>query len=250
MLFAYRWWALGGIGGYADRTGVSAVWRSRPLHTSEALFFRQWAFLFFPVNWTAPLEWWLRAAAVGFLAMMAVCAARGLWRGMAGALLAGLAFLLAADLPVQHLLMFQPDFAGARVLYLPVAGLAIFWAAMLERSPGKLTSAMAAVLLVFNVAALQHNLVPWRSTPAAAAAVCRALGSELAKDPRPALVSGLPERLQGVYFLSNGFPECVEMNSGQAAARVLLVSGAAEAVTHDRRRFVWSQDRGRLEERQ
>ena len=27
ILFAYRWWALGGIGGYADRTGVSTIWR-------------------------------------------------------------------------------------------------------------------------------------------------------------------------------------------------------------------------------
>ena len=251
VLFAYRWWALGGIGGYADRTGVSAVWQSRPLHTSEALFFRQWAFLFFPVNWSAPLAWWLRAAAAGFLAMLVVFAARGGARpGGLARLVAGLAFVLAAVIPVQHLLMFQPDFAGARVLYLPLAGLAIFWAAMLERAaPGKLTWAMAAALIAFNVAALEHNLGPWRTTPAVAAAVCSALGRELANDPRPVFVSGLPDRLQGVYFLSNGFPECVEMNSGQAAARVHLVGGPAGAGPVTERRFVWNQERGRLEER-
>lgn len=251
VLFAYRWWALGGIGGYADRTGVSAVWHSRPLHTSEALFFRQWAFLFLPVNWSVPLEWWLRAAAAGFLAMLAACAARGgTWLGSRARLLAGLAFLLAAVTPVQHLLMFQPDFVGARVLYLPLAGLAIFWAALMERSAeSKLTWAMAAVLIAFNVAALEHNLQPWRTTPAAAAAACRALGRELAKDPRPAFVSGLPDRLQGAYFLSNGFPECVEMNSGQPAARVHVVGGTSESVPPNARRFVWNQEQGRLEER-
>jgi hypothetical protein len=165
-------------------------------------------------------------------------------------LLAGLAFLLAADIPVQHLLMFQPDFAGARVLYLPLAGLAIFWATLLERSAqSKLTWAMAAVLIAFNVAALAHNLSPWRTTPAAAAAVCRALGRDLAKDPRAAFVSGLPDRLQGAYFLSNGFAECVEMNSGQPAARVHLVGGPADAVPPNGRRFVWNQEQGRLEER-
>lgn len=247
VLFAYRWWALGGIGGYADRTGVSAVWHSRPLHTSEALFFRQWAFLFFPVNWSAPLEWWLRAAAASFLAVLVVCAARGGARR--AQLLAGLAFVLAAVMPVQHLLMFQPDFAGARVLYLPLAGLAIFWAAVLERgAPNKATWAMAGALIAFNVAALEHNLGPWRTTPAAAAAVCRALGRELARDPRPVFVSGLPERLQGVYFLSNGFPECVEMNSGQPAARLHLAGAPSEAVPPAARRFVWNQERGRLEE--
>jgi 4-amino-4-deoxy-L-arabinose transferase-like glycosyltransferase len=248
ILFAYRWWALGGIGGYADRTGVSAVWQSRPLHTSEALLFRQWAFLFFPVNWSVPQEWWLCAAAAVFLAMLPIYAARG--GACRTRLLAGLAFLLAADIPVQHLLMFQPDFAGARVLYLPLAGLAISWAALLDRpAPEKLTWAMAAALIAFNVAALEHNLRPWRSTPAAAAAVCRALGQEMTSDPRPVFVSGLPDRLDGVYFLSNGFQECVEMNSGQPAARVHVVGESAETVPPTARRFDWNRKRGQLEER-
>ncbi|HUE22500.1 MAG TPA: glycosyltransferase family 39 protein [Bryobacteraceae bacterium] len=256
ILFAYRWWALGGIGGYDDSTGVSAIWHSRPLHTLEALLFRQWAFLFFPVNWSVPLEWWLRAAASGFLAILVVFAARAGARRepryMEGRprLLAGLALVLAADIPVQHLLMFQPDFAGARVLYLPLVGFAIFWAALLDCSAqSKVTWAMAAALMVFNVAALEHNLGPWRTTPATAAAVCRGLGGDLANDPRPAFVSGLPNRLHGAYFLSNGFPECVEMNSGQPAARVHVLGGPSEGVPLNGRRFVWNSERVHLEER-
>ena len=245
-VFAYRWWALGGIGGYVDRSGVSAVWHSRPLHTTEALLFRQWAFLFFPVNWSLPLEWWLRIAACAFLAALLLTVRGGPSRAP---LWAGLAFLLAAVIPVQHILMFQPDFAGARVLYLPLAGLAIFWAALLDRSPrSRLTWAMAAALIAFNVAALEHNLAPWRTTPAAATAVCSAFGRDMAKDPRPVFVVGLPDRLRGVYFLSNGFPECVEMNSGQAASRVHLAQSAGE-LPPATRTFVWNQDRGRLEER-
>lgn len=245
ILFAYRWWALGGIGGYIDRTGTSAVWHSRPLHTLEALLFRQWAFLFFPVNWSARLEWWLRAAAAIFLAVLLVYAART--RPGRGRQLAGLAFLLAAALPIQHLLMFQSDFAGARVLYLPLAGFAIFWAALLDRSAeNKLAWGMAAVLMVFNVAATEHNLRPWRAVPAAAAAVCREFGQDIAGDPRSAFVSGLPERLEGVYFLANGFPECVQMNSGQPSARV-RVGGAGEALPPGARRFTWNAKTGRLE---
>jgi hypothetical protein len=248
VLFAYRWWALGGLGGYADRTGVSTVWDSRPLRSSEVLLFRQWAFLFFPVDWAAPLEWWLRTAAVGFLAMLVVWATRG--GGSRTRLLAGIAFLLAAAIPVQHLFGFQPDFAGARVLYLPLTGLAIFWAAMLEGfAPGKFTWAMATALIAFNLATLEHNLGPWRTTPAAGAAACRALGREMAKDPRPVFVSGLPDRLQGVYFLSNGFPECVQMNSGQPAARVHVVGGSSDPVPPMARFFVWNREQRRLEER-
>jgi len=249
-LFAYRWWALGGIGGYAGRGGVNTLWHSQPLHTFVALFFRQWAFLFFPVNWSVPVEWWLRAAGAALLALLIVYVARASWRGAANAPLAGLAFLLAADIPVQHILLFEPDFAGARVLYLPLAGFAIFWAATLERSGwSRLTWVTALALIGFNAAALEHNLVPWRTTPAAGAAVCRALGSELAKDPRPVFVSGLPSRLDGVYFLSNGFPECVQMNSGEAAARVHAVGESTDSWPQSARRFVWNPARGRLEEK-
>lgn len=242
VLFAYRWWALGGIGGYVDQTGVRAVWRSRPLHTSEALLYRQWAFLFFPVNWVAPVEWWLRAAAVAFIAMLGICAG---WGGASRPrLLAGIAFVLAAVVPVQHILMFTIDFAGARVLYLPLVGLAIFWAALLEGAARRGRRWVAAAVLIgFNVAALQHNLKPWRTTPEAAAAVCRALGREMAHDPRPVWVSGLPDRRQGVYFLSNGFPECVEMNSGQPAGRVHLGDAPPAA-----RQFVWDAQQDGLRE--
>ena len=248
LLFAYRWYALGGIGGYVDPAGARAILHSGPLKAGEALFYRQWGFLFFPVNWSVPVEWWLRAAALLFIAMLAACAGR--CASSRAHLLAGLAFVLAAALPVQHLLLLPPDFAGARILYLPVAGLAIFWGAMLERAAhSKLRWAMAAVLIAFNVAALQHNLGPWRTTPAAAAAICRALGRELAADPRPISVSGLPYKEQGAYFLSNGFPECVAMNSGQPAGRVHVLPQTPVSPPPGERLFVWKPERGGLEER-
>src|SRR5581483_2219380 len=56
VLFAYRWWALGGIGGYGTRLSI--------YHSLNALFFRQWALLFFPLKW----------AAAGPLARAAACA--------------------------------------------------------------------------------------------------------------------------------------------------------------------------------
>jgi len=246
-LFAYRWWALGGIGGYADRTGVSAVWHSRPLHTFEALFFRQWAFLFFPVNWSVPLEWWLRIAAAAFIAVLLFCAGRG--AASRPHLLAGIAFLLAASLPVQHLLLFQPDFAGARVLYLPLAGLAIFWGAWLGGLSRRAQWAGGAALLAFNLAALEHNLRPWRTTPQAAVAACRAVGHALAQDPRPVILSGLPDRLDGVYFLGNGFPECVEMNSGQPMRRVYVTGRSPGVPPANARWFVWNAQTGTLQSR-
>jgi len=76
VLFAYRWWALGGIGGYMDPAGLPTIWRSSPAHSFKALFFRMWALLFFPINWSAPLRWILRVSAVAFLAALLLCARR------------------------------------------------------------------------------------------------------------------------------------------------------------------------------
>lgn len=244
-MFAYRWWALGGIGGYVDATGARMILQSRPLKTLEALLFRQWAFLFFPINWSVPLAWWMSASAVAFAVVLILCARQG------GAprrlLLAGLAFVMAAALPVHHLLLLQPDLAGARLLYLPVVGLAIFWSVAIESyGHSQRGVAPAVVLVLFNLAALAHNLRPWRAVPAESQAVCRAAGRALAADPRPMFVAGLPYKKNGVYFLSNGFPECVAMNWGADVSRVQVVSGAA--APGGGRLFVWNPEKGELEE--
>ncbi len=42
-------------------------------------------------------------------------------------LLAAIVLEIIAALPVEHLLLMGADLAGARVLYLPVLGLALFW---------------------------------------------------------------------------------------------------------------------------
>jgi len=46
-------------------------------------------------------------------------------------LLCSLAVLIVACLPVEHLLLIGPALTGARVLYLPSLGFALFWAAIL-----------------------------------------------------------------------------------------------------------------------
>lgn len=244
-LFAYRWWALGGIGGYMDPAGVPTVWRSRPVHSFNALFFRMWAPLFFPLNWSVPLPWILRVSAGTFLAALVLSARRAV---RSRGLLAGTAFVFAAALPVQHLLLPGPDLAGARYLYLPVAGLAIFWGALIDGCAYSRSLGLAALLLIFNASALRHNLTPWRTVPASAQAVCLQAGRLLRDDPRPIEVSGLPYQKQGVYFLSNGFPQCVAINSGEDMGRIAVVQQRVERRPQGARQLVWDEKQGELVE--
>jgi len=96
---------------------------------------------------------------------------------------------------------------------------------------------------------LQHNLRPWREAPEAARQICARFGEQLGNDPRPALVYGLPIRRDGAYFLANGFPACVEFNSGQSQARVHLAGDWEPASGQAYREFVWNDHSGALEER-
>jgi hypothetical protein len=67
------------------------------------------------------------------------------------------------------------DLAGSRVLYLPMIGVAFFWAVLIqscERAPVPLLLTIG--LLMFQVGALLHNLSTWRQAAFLAQNTCRA----------------------------------------------------------------------------
>jgi len=54
-LFAYRFWIVGGIGGYQTLDRHAAIAKFSLLRTAKALLYREWALLFFPINWSEDL---------------------------------------------------------------------------------------------------------------------------------------------------------------------------------------------------
>jgi hypothetical protein len=232
VLFAYRWWALRGIGGYSSgAAGGLNIVRFNFVRTVDALLLRQWAVLFFPFNWSPPVGPMLRAALAATPFALAVCAwmARPSRRQLAGCL----AFILAAGLPVQHLLLISPDLGGSRILYMGGVGLALLWAVVLDGMGQAPRIVMACVLLALQGWMLEHNLEIWRETSELARSVCVAFGQVVAGASGGVVVRGLPATRNGTVFLQNGFPQCVEMNTGVPAARIQMQSesGANE--------FVW-----------
>ncbi|MGH9916370.1 MAG: hypothetical protein ACRD63_13915, partial [Pyrinomonadaceae bacterium] len=174
IVFIYRSWLLHGIGGYKGANGIPTILDFNLLRKSKALFFRQWAILFFPINWSVSAGPLIALAAVGFFLFELICLAqfslagvdmRKLW----GAML----MIFAAILPVQHLLLIGQDLSGARVLYLPMIGFAMFWGVLLqgvERSRHQkyirycFGHWMWLGVLLFQVAVLNHNVKVWRET--------------------------------------------------------------------------------------
>ncbi len=246
-VFAYRSWVIGGIGGYRSATGGAAILQFSPIHAIKGLFFRQWAFLFFPLNWSTDLNVWVKASV---LLMLLVMLGFLTWSEPNRKLLfAAIVLVILADLPVQHLLLMTADLAGSRVLYLPVLGLALFWGISLEGCKPSLTRTLLTVgLLSFHVIALCHNLLIWRQVAFLSQNTCRTLGADLASDPRPIVIRNLPDKWHGVFFLRNAFSQCVEINSKQDVSRVYIEQGEAQPPPVQVRSFSWNNSTETLDE--
>jgi hypothetical protein len=239
-VFAWRWILLGGIGGYPDRaTGQPAIFIIRPLALLKALTLRLWGLLYFPINWSFPPEFWLAAAlalAVAALVWMALVS-RPHRRELAFAA----AFVMLASLPVAHMLLIGTDLRGAAHLYLPSVGFCVLLALAIEGMPARAALAGGAILL-FQLAALWHNMIVWERTAHLAEDVCRMAAEEAVRSPAPPVFVNPPLILDGIAFYPNGLPECVAMH--QPGAKVSVVwSAEPPAVPAGTAVFVWNEQK-------
>jgi hypothetical protein len=233
LVFLYREWFLGGIGGYRDVGGAPTILNFSLLRTIKGLFYREWAVLFFPLNWSVPPGLWLRLASGVFLLAAIFFLVR--LKHVDYRLPACLALVVAASLPVQHLLLIGQDLSGARVLYLPSIGLAMFWGLLAQSYEGKTApAALTAALLLFQWTALAHNLEIWRGAAQLSRQTCAQAAEELRRDSRPITVLDLPSLWNGVFFLRNGFPQCVGAASHRPEDADRIVSADSSA-----RVFAW-----------
>jgi hypothetical protein len=232
VLFAHRLLLFRGIGGYTE--GGQARVFSLGLATSlKAIFIRLWTGLYFPIDWS--VEPSLLLAAVCLMAMAAALwlavqtkPSRPLWP----LLLA----ILIAILPPLHLLSAGEDLAGARLVYLP----SVFFCLLLAMALEGLSTArlpVAVALLLFHIAALQHNLDSWLYASARVRLAC-----QTAARYNPVHVTGLPLRIRGAQAFNNGFPECVDL-AAEDDIDVRLGGAASAGAT----RLTWNPATAALE---
>ncbi|HEV2688343.1 MAG TPA: hypothetical protein VGV35_07305 [Bryobacteraceae bacterium] len=217
-MLAWRWFLFGGIGGYLTPSGQPDMLSLGIVSTLKALVLRLWAILFFPINWSNEPGLLLGVLLVLYLAALVwLCRTPASLRALA----LPLGFLIALAVPPLPQLLIGADLQKARVLYLPSVAFCLLLATLAENVKGKL--AVSVTILVFQGAALVHNLAAWEYASQKANQACSvAAGCVKARDGRIAAF-GLPQSLRGAYFFANGFPECVELQSGAGAAKVDLM---------------------------
>jgi hypothetical protein len=198
-VFVYRWRLQGGLGGY----GSVSVFGS-----AKALLFRMWAILFFPVNRALPAAGsWFSVLTVGYAAALIVLF---LSRTERAKLTFALGFAILTAAPAVSQLAIGPDLEKSRVLYLPSAGFCLLVGGL--AGIARMRTAVAAILIIFQAAALWHNLTGWRMASEMVELVCKASADCAVHSEADPQVEGLPRIWHGVYTFANGFAECVEMN--------------------------------------
>jgi hypothetical protein len=129
---------------------------------------------------------------------------------------------------VFPLLLIGWDLAGARVLYLPSAGICLFWAATFSSPVRREVLAGLACIVMFQLAALLHNEFIWRGEAGLARQACLDAGDLLRRDSKVHIHAiDLPRTRNGVFFLGNGFAECAALASGDESNATRLDLGAA-----------------------
>lgn len=238
VVFAYRMWFLGGIGGYRTSAGTPAILNFSLLRTAKALFFRQWAVLSWPVNWSVDLSSSLKFGFILMVAasLLALVYCRPKWTVFG----ACIALVLAAALPAQQLLLISADLAGARVLYLPTLGIALLWGVLLESSTKWQAGALlSGGLLFFQIAALEHNLTIWNDVARLSRETCASFAKDIGPGEQRVRVRDLPRMRNGVFFLTNGFAQCVGKPD-----RIIIDDGSQASSAE--RVFVWSDAANRI----
>jgi hypothetical protein len=238
LVFAYRMWFLGGIGGYRTSAGTPAILNFSLFRSAKALLYRQWAILSWPVNWSVDLNSLFK---FGFILMVAASLlAIAYCRPKLTVFGACIALVLAAALPAQQLLLIGSDLAGARVLYLPTLGIALLWGVLLESSTKwQAGILLSGGLLFFQIAALEHNMTIWRDVARLSHETCASFAKEIGPGEQSVRVRDLPRMRNGVFFLTNGFVQCVGKPD-----RIIIDDGPQRSSTEPV--FAWSDIANRI----
>src|SRR5579883_1269880 len=211
-IFLVRWRLMGGLGGYINPDGTREFLGLFGI--VKGLGLRLWAVLFVPVNWSIHPGWIFLLLFAAYAAVLLISAPMVFPRRRIGI---PAALLLAAALPAFSRLAIGSDLAKAHNVYLPSAGFCLLLGTILDRR-----WAASAIVMVFSVAALEHNLNAWKTASEKAASACQAGAQAVRSSSGSVAVVGLPHILNGVFFFHNGFPECVALRTGADPARVLL----------------------------
>jgi hypothetical protein len=218
LIFIWRWWALKGIGGYVSQNGAPTVLQFHAVTFVKTFLARIWGILAFPLNWSRPLEWWmmagLTAGVVAFLLLLRS-------RPNRTRIILCFAGVVVACVPAHHMLLIDSSLERARYLDLATPAFTLMLVFACIALPRRTGIAALALMVVFQIAALEHNLGIWHSVSSARYEMCRTLAARSQKSSDPIVINDVPLIMDGVYW-RNGIEECLWLDFGIPMGRVQI----------------------------
>lgn len=205
-IFAWRWVVLKGIGGYLQPDGLTPiVLQFHPLVLAKTFLARIWGVLWFPVNWSRPLEWWmmlgLLAGAIGSCLLLYSRVDRK-------RVILCLAGVVVACVPTHHMLLIGPSLEHSRYLDFATPAFTLLVVFACLELPRRAGAAALALLAVFQLAGLEHNLRIWSSVSTARYELCRGVAARARKTEGRITIGDLPMTVDGVHW-RNGIEDCL-----------------------------------------
>jgi hypothetical protein len=184
----------------------------------KTFFERIWAILWFPVNWSRSLEWWMVAGLAAGIAGSLVL----VWVKSTGTrvrLAVCMAAVVVACVPTHHMLLIGPSLERARYLDFATPAFVLLLAFACFSLPRSVGAAALGMIVVFHVAALEHNLRIWYSVTTARYELCRTLAGRARQAEGVVTISDVPPEVDGVYW-RNGIEDCLFLDFGIPMGKV------------------------------
>jgi len=250
LSFAYRWYALKGVGGYSSGGKLSAL--DIGPKTLEGFLLRGPTQLFSGLNWTQPPGWIVIVLGSLSATTLLLLSFKGSpspqnWR----CIKLGGAWALISMAPAHFLLMVGASLTNSRVFYMASAGAAFVLGHLVLAlpKPKARETAMFALVLLMSLG-VAHNISAWRWASRASAEVLAAV-VRLEPSPPPQaefVFENMPQTLRGVFFFQVGLTEGLRLVYGRpdvSAQREEQHSAPTHAI-----RLLWTGDPARMIERQ
>ncbi len=223
-IFVWRWAVLKGIGGYVGPDGSPAVLQFHAAALAKTFLARIWGVLWFPVNWSRPLEWWMMLGlAAGAVASCLLLRARPERRRL-GLCLAG---VVIACVPTHAMLLIGPSLERSRYLDFATPAFTFFLVFACIALPRRMGIAALSLMVAFQLAALEHNLRIWSGVSKARYELCRGLADRARNTEGKIAIGDVPLTVDGVYW-RNGIEDCLWLEFGIPMGKVQVNETATE----------------------
>ena len=106
------------------------------------------------------------------------------------------------------------------------------------------TAAAGCAVVIFQVTALEHNLMIWRATATKVESTCGNMAQVAEASPEPLVISDVPRTIDGGYFLQNGLHSCVEWAAGKPLPQLAIEGEPIVKQIQRGRNLRWNADAG------